>query len=65
MGKAGGSAASKADTIAHRTKKTIKERMEEDPAFYKKFSELLEAAIADFRIERLSDADYLKRENFL
>jgi len=56
-----GSAASKADTIAHRTKKTIKERMEEDPAFYKKFSELLEAAIADFRIERLSDADYLKR----
>lgn len=56
-----GSAESKADTIAHRTKKTIKERMDEDPAFYRKFSELLAQAIADFRAQRLSDAEYLKK----
>lgn len=56
-----GNTASKADTIAHRTKKTIKERMEEDPAFYRRFSELLEQAIAEFRRERLSDAEYLRR----
>ncbi|MHB2027026.1 MAG: type I restriction endonuclease subunit R [Elusimicrobiota bacterium] len=55
------SAESKADTIAHRTKKTIKERMDEDPAFYRKFSELLTQAIAEFRQQRLSDAEYLKK----
>jgi len=56
-----GAVASKADTIAHRTKKTIHERMDEDPAFYKKFSELLEAAIRAFREQRLSDLEYLKK----
>lgn len=53
------SAASKADTIAHRTKKTIEERLDEDPAFYRKFSELLEEAIRAFRERRLADRDYL------
>lgn len=53
--------ASKADTIAHRTKKTIEERMEEDPAFYRKFSEMLEDAIRAFRKKRLADRDYLAK----
>lgn len=53
--------ASKADTIAHRTMKTIIERMEEDPAFYRKFSEMLEEAIRAFRENRLSDRDYYNR----
>jgi type I restriction enzyme R subunit len=53
--------ASRADTIAHRTKKTIEERMDEDPAFYRKFSELLEEAIRAFRERRLADRDYLAR----
>lgn len=53
--------ASKADTIAHRTKKTISEKMAEDPAFYKKFSEMLEEAIRAFREQRMTDADYLSR----
>ncbi|MFO1422726.1 MAG: type I restriction endonuclease subunit R [Candidatus Competibacteraceae bacterium] len=53
--------ASRADTIAHRTKKTIEERMDEDPAFYRKFSELLEAAIRAFREQRLADRDYLAK----
>ena len=53
--------ASKADTIAYRTKRTISERWEEDPAYYKRFSELLEDAIRAFREHRLSDADYLQK----
>ncbi len=34
--------ASRADTIAHATKKAITERMDEDPAFYEKFSRLIQ-----------------------
>jgi type I restriction enzyme, R subunit len=56
-----GSSASKADLIAYRTKKTISEKWQEDPAFYKRFSQLLEEAIEAFRQRRLSDAEYLKR----
>lgn len=55
------SISSKADTIAHRTKRTITERMDEDPAFYRKFSEMLEAAIRAFREKRLADRDYLNQ----
>jgi type I restriction enzyme R subunit len=56
-----GSAGSKADTIAYRTKVTIKERWAEDPAYYERFSAMLEQAIAEYRAQRLSDAEYLKR----
>ena len=49
--------ASKADTIAYRTKRTIEDRMEEDPAFYRKFSEMLEEAIRAFREQRLAERD--------
>jgi type I restriction enzyme R subunit len=54
-------AASKADTIAHRTKKTITEKMEEDPYFYRRFSKILEEAIEAYREQRISDAEYLSR----
>ena len=54
-------AASKADTIAHRTKRTITERMEEDPYFYRRFSRILEEAIEAYRERRISDAEYLSR----
>ena len=54
-------AASKADTIAFRTKRTIHDRMQEDPAFYRRFSELLEEAIRAFREDRLFDAEYLQK----
>lgn len=53
--------ASKADTIAYRTKRTIDEKMKEDPAFYLRFSEMLNDAIRAFRLQRLSDAEYLKK----
>jgi type I restriction enzyme R subunit len=51
----------KADIIANRTKKTITEKMEEDPFFYRKFSLLLEQTIADYRQQRLSEAQYLAK----
>jgi len=53
--------AARADAIAHATKKAITEHMEEDPAFYEKFSKLIQQAIDDFRAKRLSEQEYLKR----
>jgi type I restriction enzyme R subunit len=52
---------SKADTIGHRLRKTINDRMEEDPIFYRKFSEVLEDAIRAFREKRLTDIEYLNQ----
>ncbi|MDB2550543.1 HsdR family type I site-specific deoxyribonuclease [Rickettsiales bacterium] len=54
------STGSRADTIAHATKRVINEKMEEDPYFYEKFSKLIRRAIDDFRQLRISDLDYLK-----
>lgn len=52
---------SKADTIAHAMKRSISENMDEDPAFYEKFSKLIQAAIDDFKAKRISDLEYLNR----
>jgi type I restriction enzyme R subunit len=54
-------AASKADTIAYRMRRTISERMDEDRSFYAKFSEMIREAIEAFRQQRLSDAEYLRK----
>jgi type I restriction enzyme, R subunit len=51
--------ASKADRIASATKRTITEKMDEDPSFYRQFSELLEETIRDYREKRISERDYL------
>ena len=51
----------KADIIANRTKKTITEKMEEDPFFYRKFSVLLEQTIADYKAQRINDAQLLAK----
>lgn len=51
--------ASKADRIASATRRTITEKMDEDPAFYRRFSELLEETIRDYRAKRISERDYL------
>lgn len=53
--------AAKADLIAHATKKVISERLEQDPAFYEKFSKLIQQAIDDFRAQRISDLEYLNK----
>lgn len=52
--------ASKADRIASATRWTITEKMDEDPTFYRSFSELLEETIRDYRVKRISERDYLK-----
>lgn len=54
------SPAARADLIASRTTKTITDRMGEDPAFYKKFSKMLEEVIEQYSQRRLSDAEYLR-----
>ena len=51
----------KADMIAHATRRAINERLEQDPAFYEKFSKLIQQAIDDYRAKRLSDLEYLQR----
>lgn len=53
--------ASLADTIASATKRTVTEKMEDDPAFYQQFSELIQQAIDDFRTKRISEAEYLRK----
>src|SRR5690625_3745479 len=53
--------AAKADKIASRTAKHITEKMDEDPVFYKKFSQLIRQAIDDFYAERISELEFLDR----
>lgn len=53
--------AAKADVIASRMVKTIHEKMEEDPVFYRKFADLVQEAIDDYRNGRISDTEYLRR----
>jgi len=56
---AGVSEASRADRIASATRRAITEKMDEDPTFYKQFSELLEETIRAYRERRLSEREYL------
>jgi type I restriction enzyme, R subunit len=53
--------AAKADKIASRTAKHISEKMDEDPAFYKKFSQMLKETIVDYEAKRINETQYLGR----
>ncbi len=53
--------AARADAIAHAVKKVITEKMEEDPAFYSKFSKMIQDAIDEFRQKLISGQEYLSR----
>jgi type I restriction enzyme R subunit len=53
--------AAKADKIASRTSKHIAEKMDEDPAFYKKFSQMLKEVIADYEAKRINETQYLSK----
>lgn len=53
------SLAAQADTIASAMKREITEKMDEDPAFYEKFSKLIQQAIDNFRAKRITDLDYI------
>lgn len=57
----GVSTAAQADHIAFMAKQTINENMDEDPAFYEKFSVLIQQVIDDFRQKRISDIEYLSK----
>ena len=56
-----GGTVAQADTIAHATAAAITERLEEDPALYRRLSELIQETIADYRARRISEAEYLRR----
>ncbi|GIK70131.1 MAG: DEAD/DEAH box helicase [Bacteroidota bacterium] len=65
-----GSVASKADAIAYKMKSVISMRMDEDPVFFKKFSQLIDETIKGFLEKRLTEAQYLAsmmniRNNFV
>jgi len=53
--------AAKADKIASRTAKHISEKMDEDPAFYRKFSEMLKDTIREYEEHRMNEAQYLNK----
>ncbi|MFN6946908.1 MAG: UvrB domain 3-containing protein, partial [Cytophagaceae bacterium] len=55
------SKAAKADHIASRTIKAINVKMDEDPVFYKKLSQLIKDAIQEYHQQRISEAEYLKK----
>jgi type I restriction enzyme R subunit len=51
----------KADRIESRTSKHIWEKMDEDPAFYRKFSDMLKEVIRDYEEGRINTAQRLAR----
>jgi type I restriction enzyme R subunit len=53
--------AAKADMIASHLTKTIYEKIDEDPVFYRKFADLVQQAIDEYRQHRIDDAEYLRR----
>ena len=53
--------AASADQIAHATRRKITENMDKDPAFYQKFSKLIQEAIDDFRQQRILALEYLQK----
>ncbi len=53
--------AAKADTIANRVKRTITERMDLDPAFYKRFSKMIDETIQAYKEGRINELQYLEK----
>jgi type I restriction enzyme R subunit len=53
--------AAKADHIASRTIKAVSLKMNEDPVFYKKLSELIKETIEAYHQQRINEADYLAK----
>jgi len=56
-----GSKRAKADAIRTRLTKSLQTKWDENPAYYKKFSERIEEAIQEYRDKRISEAEYLNR----
>jgi type I restriction enzyme R subunit len=56
-----GSKRAKADAIRTRLTKSVSKKWDENPAFYKKFSERIEEAIQEYKDKRISEAEYLNK----
>lgn len=56
-----GSPKSKAEAIGSKTQKVISERMKNDPEFYSKFSDKVEALLQAMREKKLADIEALKQ----
>lgn len=53
--------AAQADIIGFNTKRVIEERIKVDPAYYEKFSRLIQQAIDDYRARRINELTYLQK----
>ncbi|WP_085992163.1 type I restriction endonuclease subunit R [Oceanobacillus senegalensis] len=51
----------KADAIRTRLSKSVSAKWDENPAYYKKFSERIQEAIQEYKDKRISEAEYLNR----
>ena len=51
----------KAEMIANRVRRAIHEHLDEDPVFYKRFSELIDQAIEEAHAERITQLELLQR----
>ena len=53
--------AAQADIIGFNTKRVIEERIKVDPAYYEKFSCMIQQAIDDYRAKRINELAYLQK----
>ena len=53
--------AAKADHIASRTIRAINVKVNEDPIYYKNLSALIRETIETYRLERITEAEYLRK----
>ena len=53
--------AAQADIISFNTKRVIEERIKVDPAYYEKFSRMIQQAIDDYRAKRINELAYLQK----
>ncbi len=60
-----GSSGAKADAIRTRMTKSISTKWDENPAFYKKFSERIEETLQAYKDKRISEKEYFERMNDL
>ena len=60
-----GSKRAKADAIRTRLTKSVSTKWDENPAYYKKFSERIQEVIDQYKEKRISEADYLNSMNEL
>ncbi len=56
-----GSKRAKADAIRTRLTKSIHAKWDENPSYYKKFSEQVQETLQEYKDKRISEAEYLSR----